>query len=641
MRIKIYILSAISALFSLNTLAQKADSISAQKVDTSAIIREFMLNKESKLPGQVAMDTFMLPFHYYNPIFDSSFSNTFLGNTGQAAESNIFYKRNPNLRFMFSQPYQAYLYTPFNTPHFNTRKPYTELKYISSGARDNSEQVLSALHTQNINQYANVGILYDVIASKGVYLHQQVGNSRLNLFGSYEKDRYSLFASLNINSIHNLENGGLVNLDNFLSHQANELNYRVFFNNAKSRFKNTSLFVTQKLNLENVRKDSSKTHKAERFVAQHTISYNRTFKVYSDQIPESDTISFYRNYYYLNGQAYDSAFYGNLANRLDLSMRFAGQSQELRVYLKHEYKTFSYILPQPVSYDLNALVVDTVVGDNIKKSYNDLSVGGQFKGSVGNWAYKTSGYFYLTGYRQSDLLADAEFTRYLSHKTRHVSLYGRISSLKPSYFQQNYGSSHFIWSNNFKNTDNIEVQLLYNSKDNFSTRIALNYLTGYIYFDSLAMPAQISDQVVVASMMVYKRFDWGPVHQIHRILLQKPTVDDIHLPLLAYGNTTFYQNQVFSGALKFQVGFDFYYFLKYYADAYMPATGMFFNQTTSMIGEYPYLNAFINWRIKRTRFTLQYTNALAGIAGYNYFMAYRYPNFNGSLKFGLAWTFYD
>ena len=168
------------------------------------------------------------------------------------------------------------------------------MKYVTSGSRDNSEQVLSALHTQNINQYANVGILYDLIASKGVYLHQETGLSRLNLFGSYEKDRYSLFASANMNSIRSLENGGLVNINDFLSHNANEVNYRMYLTDAKSRFKYYTFFVTQKLNLEGDGKDSTHVRKAERFVLQHSISYTRYFKTYTDAIPEDDTLDFYR-----------------------------------------------------------------------------------------------------------------------------------------------------------------------------------------------------------------------------------------------------------------------------------------------------------------------------------------------------------
>ncbi len=617
------------------------DTIFTQKVDTSALISKFLISSDTNLPQPVEMDTFMLPFHRYNPVYDSSFSSTFLGNSGQASESNFFYKREKSAPFLFEKPYSVYLYKPYNTPHFNTHKPFTQLRYITSGNRDNSEQILSALHTQNINKYSNVGLLYDVIASKGIYLDQEVGSSHLNIFGSYEKDPYSFYASMNVNSIKSQENGGLVSLDDFIQHQANEVNYRVFLSDAKSRFKYYSFFVSQKLNLSALGVDSAKTRKAERFIVQHTINYDRYVKTYADAITASDSLNFYADNYYTIDVALDSAFYHNLRNRLDLSMRFAGQSQELRIYIQHEYKSYSYLAPQPVSYQSNSLTIDTIIADVNKQHFNDISAGGEFRGFVGNWAYKTSGFLYLTGYRQADISADGEFTRYFSHKTRRLTLSGQISSLKPAFFLQNYASSHFIWSNDFKNIDNIEVKLNYSDKNSLSTDLVLNYLTGYIWFDSQAIPRQYGSELLVASAYVYKKFNWGPVHHLHKILAQESTSDVVRLPALAYGNTTYYEHEVFKGALKFQIGFDFYYFLKYYADAYMPATGMFYNQDNGTIGNYPYVNAFANWRIKRTRFTLQYTNALAGVAGYDYFMAWRYPAFSGSLKFGLAWTFYD
>jgi hypothetical protein len=108
-----------------------------------------------------------------------------------------------------------------------------------------------------------------------------------------------------------------------------------------------------------------------------------------------------------------------------------------------------------------------------------------------------------------------------------------------------------------------------------------------------------------------------------------------------YGNTSYYENAFFKGVLKFQLGFDFYINSAYYADAWMPATGLFYRQNISKVGEYPFLDGFLNWKIKRTRFFIKYTNALAGIAGYNYFTTYGYPMNPGSLKFGLSWTFYD
>ena len=582
----------------------------------------------------------MMDTKNYNPIFFNSFSNTFLGNTGQAYLDNKFYERNPIYPFLFAYPYQVYLADPYKISHFNVRKPYTKIGYLSSGSRETSEQVINAIHTQNINPKLNVGIQYDLIASRGIYLHQSIGSNRLSFFTSYKTKDYKLFASGHSNSIKAQENGGIVSIDNFLEHTAEELNYRMFLTNANSRLKNYSIFLTQKYIPSFLQKDTLANKKAENIAFQHTLKYNRYVKTYRDNIPAGDNLNFYRNNYYFSNESSDSAFYHELENRFDVSFAFAKGSQELRAYLKHNIHSWSYNYPQAISRS-PIPVYDTAISLPYKRTYNDVSVGGQFSGSLTNWEYKTNAEIALSGYSGSDIRLKAHFLRYFSEKQRNISLSGSFSSLKPDFYMYNYGSSHFKWSNDFRNTDNIMLRFDYSGKKSFKLALVLNYLTGYVYFDSLAVPDQFSDQMVVPSLFAEKEFVWGPVHSINKLLVQKPSADIIHLPLVAYGNTSYYQNRLFKGVLGFQLGFSLYYYTKYYPDAYMPATGMFYWQNDRKSGNYPFMDAFLNINLKRTNLTFQYTNALSGIAGYDYFMAYRHPAFKPSFKFGLSWTFYD
>ncbi len=312
----------------------------------------------------------------------------------------------------------------------------------------------------------------------------------------------------------------------------------------------------------------------------------------------------------------------------------------MRAYLVHRFRTWSYLYPQPVS-STPAPVYDTIISLDYKKYYNDVSVGGQFSGQLANWEYKTHAEIALSGYAASDLLVEARFLRYFSKKKRNIALSGHLSSIKNDFFLNNYRSSHFVWSNSFNNTDNIMFRFDYSGKNNFTFTALLNYLTGLVYFDHLALPQQNKNQILIPSLFLKKEFLLGPVHSINKILFQKPSSDIVHLPLLAFGNTSFYENYIFKGVLGFQLGFSFYYYTKYYPDAYMPATGMFYLQSDRKSGNYPFLDPFLNISLKRTRLTFQYTNALAGMAGYDYFMAYRHPSFKPSFKFGLSWTFYD
>jgi hypothetical protein len=176
-------------------------TIAQSEKDTTTLISAFTINPHTLLTDSARIDTSYLPVKEYNPVFYQSFSSTFLGNPGLPAQTNFFYRRNYNHDFLFAIPYQLYVYTPYNILHFNTRKPYTELKYLSSGSRENSEQILKGLHTQNINPHANIGIVYDLVASRGIYLNQNTGYNRLNLFGSYDKDDYSIYISAHMNNL--------------------------------------------------------------------------------------------------------------------------------------------------------------------------------------------------------------------------------------------------------------------------------------------------------------------------------------------------------------------------------------------------------------------------------------------------------
>lgn len=590
---------------------------------------------------EISLDTTFNPIYKYNPIFRTEFSNTFLGNTGQAVISNDFTRRNYNHPFLFAIPYTAYMNTPFNILHFNTRKPFTEIKYLSSGTKDDSEQVLSALHTQNINQFSNVGLFYDLIASKGKFPDSNVSTNRINLFGSYDKQNYSFYTSFHYNGYKAQENGGVLDLDEFINGQNEPLNFVMQLNDANSRLKNMNVFFTQKLNMAALTTDSARSEKLDNFSFHHTVNYERYVKTYRDRINTSDTLGYYQNNYYLINEAYDSAFYQNISNRFDLGVNLANESQEFRVYLKHELKVFSYADPVFIDYDSTSTLTDTVLRLPERELYNDISIGGQYIGRLKTWYYKLNGQLYLTGYNLGDLLVNGEFLKYFNDKQRYVKLSGEISSLKPSYFLINYGSSHFKWNKAFTKIESTKAEIEYSGLKNFTGRISLNFMNDFVYFNSDALPVQYGGQLLVTTLRLDKTFSVGMFRSRNQVMYQISSSDIVRLPDLAFNNRTWFEASVFKDALQFQVGAEIYYFTSYFGDAYMAATGQFYNQNDAVIGNFPFLTGFLNAKIARTRFTLQYSNALAGFLKGNYFMAYRYPNFNETLRFGLAWTFYD
>jgi len=88
-------------------------------------------------------------------------------------------------------------------------------------------------------------------------------------------------------------------------------------------------------------------------------------------------------------------------------------------------------------------------------------------------------------------------------------------------------------------------------------------------------------------------------------------------------------------------GLDTRYEAKYYADYYSPALGMFYVQRNEQVGDYPWMDVFVNMKIKRTRFYVKYSNLGATILKSGYYTTPNYAAQPALLGFGLSWTFYD
>jgi len=80
---------------------------------------------------------------------------------------------------------------------------------------------------------------------------------------------------------------------------------------------------------------------------------------------------------------------------------------------------------------------------------------------------------------------------------------------------------------------------------------------------------------------------------------------------------------------------------KYYADGYMPATSQFYIQNEKQTGNYPYIDLFLNIKIKRANIFVKLQHATAGLLDKTYYSIPHYPLQGRAIKFGVCWKFYD
>lgn len=91
--------------------------------------------------------------------------------------------------------------------------------------------------------------------------------------------------------------------------------------------------------------------------------------------------------------------------------------------------------------------------------------------------------------------------------------------------------------------------------------------------------------------------------------------------------------------LTVQLGANVYYNTAYYAPYYEPATQQFQVQNEVKVGNYPLINAYVNFHLKQARFFVMAYNLSSKFAEPNYFSLAHYPLNPMVLKMGIAVTF--
>ena len=116
--------------------------------------------------------------------------------------------------------------------------------------------------------------------------------------------------------------------------------------------------------------------------------------------------------------------------------------------------------------------------------------------------------------------------------------------------------------------------------------------------------------------------------------------DVIHLPLL-YGKLKLGWNiNLVKGISMMQPSLVINYFTEYYADAYMPALRTYYLQNAVKIGNYPFLDLYITFKVKRANIFVGYTNIYSLSRDNRYFTTPHYPMRDSKLIFGVKWRLY-
>ncbi len=342
--------------------------------------------------------------------------------------------------------------------------------------------------------------------------------------------------------------------------------------------------------------------------------------------------AFYDTTYLAIKQTKDTSSLQTLSNNFSISM-----AEKFNKWMK--FGLTAFIENEVQRYSFNE---DTLVNTMFKSS---TKIGGILSKQRGQlFRYNVLGEISLLGFKAGDLLLEGNVGGFFKLWNDSISMVanGFVRSDKPSYFLEHYQSNHFRWDNSFANIYRTHVGGVFSIPTrSFSLDVGVENITQFVYFDAKALPNQYAGNIQIAAANMKLDFHAGKFTLENNVVYQLSSQPNIlPLPTLTLYHNLYFHDKWFD-VLSIQLGVNVRYHTAYYAPKYMPAIGQFFTQSDTKIGNYPVMNAYLNFHLKRTRFFVEYYHLNQMFMDGAYYSMPNYPINPAIMKFGISWNFYD
>ncbi|OFY83941.1 MAG: hypothetical protein A3F72_06090 [Bacteroidetes bacterium RIFCSPLOWO2_12_FULL_35_15] len=561
--------------------------------------------------------------------FQNYFKRNSLGNSGLPFSSFYFNGKPNEFGFnYFNNHYQNYFFIPKTLNFYNTRTPYSELFYIIGSK---AEQIFRMTFSYNVKKNWNISASFSRIRSGGFYLRQQTYDNFLSLSSNYKStnNRYNFLAGVCYNSAKNDENGGISDDSTFINSGVDPKITSVNLDKAKRSTVNRSVFFNQYLNFGQKSTDTTTNNAiipGSRLILKS--SFEDNILKYEDESPQSD---FYPTIFFDSTLTFDSTYNFKIENELSwkrvdnkkhsglkdmLGASFGVKDQFVKVHQREIDTTFNNIIAVLEFYNLY---------------------------SKNKFWWNISGKYGLTGFNANDYNASLILKKNILDSLNILFFKAEVNQQAPDFIFNQYSSNHYRWNNDFKKMEEKSISLNYSMKKyNFIVGAQFSTYTNILYFDNFAVPKQFQGSVPVFSAFLKKDFVFRNWHLDNKFNYQNVSDSTvIRLPKFILEHALYYESDLFKGAMRMQIGVSVFYNSAYFADSYMPATAQFYIQDNMKYGNYPFIDFFINARIKTVRVFIKIDHLNSGWMGKNYILTPHYPMNTRAFKLGVSWRFFD
>lgn len=619
----------------------------------------------------VPRDSAILNFHESMQVDGKGVAIGYLGNVGSPAQSKVFFERPERSDFIFLDGMRFWRKNPGDQYFYNTKIPYSEIKYQSGGGGQSAENRFQSEMSMNMGKKLNVGFDFDYIYSRGFYNSLSNKGVSYDFYASYIGDKYKMHAFFSNDNFTNIENGGISDLlyitnpddpsiqGNF---KGNSLDIPTRMDNTWNRLRGRHLYVTNRYDLGNdtevyqvndsvsgVRKKKDYVPLASAIFTTHYTDQRRrvnsTYSGMDDLYPSmlwnnSEWVNLGDDNKYIS-DIDDQMSYYSFKNTFALAM-----NEGFRKWTKFgltafvEYDMRKYSMPM---FAVSGNSVSGIPGFSEKTSENALLIGGVLSKEKGRYLrYKATAEKDLLN---KDYRLEGEISTVISIKDKDLSVKakGYIKNVRPSFFQNNFSSKYWNWKRDFDYTQRTYLggEISFPELSFSKTKISggVENIKGYIYYGADGLPAQKTGDVQVVSLRLDQNFQAGIFHWDSQVVFQHSEDQEvIPLPKLSFYTNVYLETKL-AKVLTLQLGADAHFYTKYYVPGYEPLTMQFYNQRDTELGNFPITSVYANLHLKYTRFFIMMYNLTNGMGNGESFSLYRYPVNPRILKLGIAWRF--
>jgi len=578
-------------------------------------------------------DTILAGFQNYDTRIKQLRFSASLGNIGQLYRNLLPYLFLRNSGFEYGiRTFDQYLYQNDSVRYYKVLKTFTQLEYVQGAKK---EIFFHAKFSRNIYRSLNLGFDFRVMNAPGTYPRQKTNHINFYLTAQYfTKDkRYGVISNFLLNRLSNFENGG-IKYDTIFEQnlETNRSLYDINLYSAQNRIRESGFYMKHYFNLSRHQKNANDTvfltrKHFELGRISYSFEYNRQIQNYIDNDPAS---GFYNNIYLDSLLTYDSLTVKKIVNevtwtnpsfRPDKTFRLL----QLEAHLRQQYIEIS--LQGTKKYLLQYIPAAGL-------SFNPFS-------TMHLDAY---GDYVLGEYNEGDMSLRVNLSQTLGKVNKNagiITLKAYYAIQKPGWFYEHYNGNNFRWDTAWKQQGLISGCFDYTFKT-VNTGFSISRINHFVYLDTAAIPRQYNNEfgyiyAYLKGEVNLWRFKFKG--QFAYQTIQGTNV--LRFPALLGNITVYFTQELFKKAAILQPGLNFFYNTLYFGNGYMPATRSFYLQDNKQIGDYLYMDVFINLKIQRARIFLMYSHFNASFMKRDYYMVPGYPMQDAAFKFGVDWRFFD